>query len=300
VGLFAGKWCSYAAAPDLPHDQRQEDGGAIVFESAPLEEPLEILGSPVAELEVAANRPVAQVAARLSDVLPDGKATRVTFGLLNLTHRESHEAPRPLEPDRRYRVRVHLNHVAQSFPKGHRLRLSLSTSYWPLAWPPPEPVRLSVFPRSSALVLPVRPPRPAEDAALRSFAPAEGSPPVVGTQLAPEQHDWIVVRDLAKDLSELAVTNDHGTWRIEETGTEIQQATWEWYRSRADDFGSIEGETRTVRRFRRGGWDARAVTRTLLRASATHFFLTAELDAYEGDTRIFSGNWDETIERELL
>ncbi|MCC5858660.1 MAG: CocE/NonD family hydrolase, partial [Ectothiorhodospiraceae bacterium] len=27
VGLFAGKWCSYAATPDLPHDQRQEDGG---------------------------------------------------------------------------------------------------------------------------------------------------------------------------------------------------------------------------------------------------------------------------------
>ena len=35
VGLFAGKWCSYAATPDLPHDQREEDGGALVFTSPP-------------------------------------------------------------------------------------------------------------------------------------------------------------------------------------------------------------------------------------------------------------------------
>src|SRR5680860_730690 len=50
VGLFAGKWCSYAEATDLAHDQREEDGGALVFDSPVLEEDLEILGAPVAEL----------------------------------------------------------------------------------------------------------------------------------------------------------------------------------------------------------------------------------------------------------
>src|SRR5690606_11393574 len=47
VGLFAGKWCSYTAAPDLPHDQREEDGGALVFQSEPLAEDLEFLGAPL-------------------------------------------------------------------------------------------------------------------------------------------------------------------------------------------------------------------------------------------------------------
>ncbi|HKJ77004.1 MAG TPA: CocE/NonD family hydrolase, partial [Gammaproteobacteria bacterium] len=84
VGLFAGKWCSYAATPDLPHDQREEDGGGLVFDSEPLEEGLEILGSPVIEVELSANKPIAMLAARLSDVAPDDKATRVTYGLLNL------------------------------------------------------------------------------------------------------------------------------------------------------------------------------------------------------------------------
>ncbi|NIR76254.1 MAG: CocE/NonD family hydrolase, partial [Gammaproteobacteria bacterium] len=77
VGLFAGKWCSYAAPPDLPHDQREEDGGALIFETEPLAEPTEILGAAVAELSLSSNRPVAMVAVRLSDVAPDDKATRV-------------------------------------------------------------------------------------------------------------------------------------------------------------------------------------------------------------------------------
>ncbi|HKJ08168.1 MAG TPA: CocE/NonD family hydrolase, partial [Gammaproteobacteria bacterium] len=79
LGFFAGKWCSYTAAPDLPHDQRQEDGGALVFDSDPLASETEILGPCVVELELAANKPLAMVAVRLSDIAPDDKATRVTY-----------------------------------------------------------------------------------------------------------------------------------------------------------------------------------------------------------------------------
>jgi putative CocE/NonD family hydrolase len=299
VGLFAGKWCSYAATPDLPHDQRQEDGGALVFDSEALVEPVEILGAPTVELELAADRPVAQIAARLSDVRPDGKATRVTYGLLNLTHRDSHEHPEPLEPGRRYRVRVELNQIAQHFPAGHRLRLSLSTSYWPLAWPAPEPARLEIYPASSVLQLPVRP-QGERDRGLTGFGPPEGGELVEHTQLTPERHNWIVTRDLAEDASVLEVVDDRGTWRIEPTETEVTWKTLEQYRSRADEYSSLLGETRTVRGFRRGRWDVRIVTRTTLRSTASHFLLTAELDAYEGEVRVFSRNWSESIERDLM
>jgi putative CocE/NonD family hydrolase len=88
VGQFAGKWCSYSAPPDLPYDQREEDGGSLVFDTGALTERCEILGGPVVELDVSATEPVAMIAARLSDVAPDGSATRVTYGLLNLTHRD--------------------------------------------------------------------------------------------------------------------------------------------------------------------------------------------------------------------
>ncbi|MCH4563753.1 CocE/NonD family hydrolase [Halomonas sp. EGI 63088] len=298
-GLFAGKWCSYAAGPDLAHDQRQEDGGALTFDSPPLDDTLEIMGAPQLELECSTDRPVAMVAVRLSDVAPDDKATRVTYGLLNLTHRDGHEEPSPLEPGRRYRVRVAFNDVAQVFPRGHRLRLSISTSYWPLAWPPPERVRLTIFDKGSALHLPVRPPR-GEDARLVPFAEPEAAPTIATTRLEPGHHNWYVHRDLAEDLSTLEVINDNGRVRLEDSGLEVQTRAVERYRSWADDFGSISGETRWDRSLKRGDWEVSTVTRTVLTSNAREFLLHATLDAYEGERRIYCRSWDVTIPRRLV
>src|SRR6056297_1618612 len=139
TGLFAGKWCSYAATPDLPHDQRQEDGGALTFDSDPLEADMEILGGPELELEYEADTAVAIVAIRLSDIDSDGRATRVTYGVRNLTHGDdNHTSPAPIAIGERRRARIRLNDIAQRFPVGHRIRVAISTSYWPLAWPAPE------------------------------------------------------------------------------------------------------------------------------------------------------------------
>ncbi|MGD8742637.1 MAG: CocE/NonD family hydrolase [Granulosicoccaceae bacterium] len=296
VGLFAGKWCSYTAAPDLPHDQREEDGGALVYDSAPLEQPFEILGAPEVELELAVNRPLAMVAVRLSDVAPDGKATRVTYGLLNLTHRNGNAITEPLEPGRKYRVRVAMNHIAQQFPAGHRLRLSLSTSYWPLAWPPPEAVHMTIHTDNSVMKLPVRTPQP-DDAIIR-FEEPEGAPPPRIERIEPPHHNWLVHRDLAEDVSVLEVIKDEGVYRIVAIDMEVGDRTWDWYTYQGDNFTSVRGENRSERTFRRGDWSVRTTTRTVLTADISHFHIRAELDAFEGDTRIFSRNWERTIPRD--
>jgi len=299
VGLFAGKWCSYSATPDLPHDQRQEDGGALVFDSEFLEQDLEILGQPVAELELTSDKPVAMVAVRLSDVAPDDKATRVTYGVLNLNHSEDFERVENLEPGRRYRVKVPLNDVGQHFPAGHRLRLAISTSYWPLVWPSPEPVRLTIFTDNSFLHLPVRPPRE-EDAQLRPFPEPEGAPPITRTLLEPKNHNWWVKRDLANDISTLEVVKDEGLVRNEDSGIEVRDDTREWYTFVGDDFETPRGEVRSRRGLGRDDWQIETRTRTVLTCNRTHFVLRAELDAYEGDRRVFSKTWDSRIERDGL
>ncbi|APU16680.1 MULTISPECIES: CocE/NonD family hydrolase [Actinoalloteichus] len=300
VGQFAGKWCSYNAPPDLPYDQREEDGGSLVFDSEILEESCEILGAPVAELDVTATQPVAMIAARLSDVAPDGSATRVTYGLLNLTHRDGHDEPTPMEPGRRYRVSVSLNGVAQSFPPGHRIRLSLSTSYWPLAWPPPRPALLRLHTGSSGLLLPVRPITEPDGVSLRPFDPPEGAPPIATTSLRPPDQRWTVSRDLVTYRSALEVLKDIGLVHFEGVDLDVGRRAFERYGWIADDFSSVRGETEWVMEFSRGDWRVKIVTRTILTCTPDDFLLHARLDGYEGDERVFSRNWQHVVPRDLV
>ncbi|WP_052849802.1 CocE/NonD family hydrolase [Streptomyces avicenniae] len=299
VGQFAGKWASYNAPPDLPYDQREEDGGSIVHDSDPLAERLEILGSPTVELEVSVNRPVAMIAARLSDVAEDGSATRVTYGLLNLTRRDSHDAPQPLEPGRRYRVTLRLNGVAQAFPPGHRVRLSLSTSYWPLAWPPPEPVLMTVH-GGGSLVLPVRPAGEPDNVGAHPFAEPEGARPLTTTRLEPGEQRWEVSRDLVHYRSALEIVKDMGVERFEDNAMEVRRRAYERYDSVADRFCSVRGESAWTMGFRRGAFDTRTETRTVLECTPTEFLMHATLDAYEGPHRVFSRTWTENVPRDLL
>lgn len=299
VGLAAGKWCSYAATPDLPGDQREEDGGSLIFSSRELVEPLDIFGMPELELEISSHKPQAMLAVRLSDVAPDGKSTRVTYGLLNLSHRDSDADPKPLVPHQRYRVRIPMNGIAQRFPVGHQLRVSVSTSYWPLAWLPPEPAQVDIYPDNSALILPVRT-AGEEDARLPEFEEPQEAPPLKVTTFEASEHNWLLHRNLATKASTLEVINDQGHFRIEDIGTEVRRSTREWYSTANDDFTSARGETYTERSFKRDDWNVEIYTRTVLSCTETNFHIHAQLDAYEDDYRVFSKNWEKVIPRDHM
>lgn len=300
VGLYAGKWCSYAAGPDLAHDQREEDGGALTFTTAPLEETMVLLGAPWLEVEVSSDQPVAMLAARLSDVRPNNEATRLTWGILNLTHRDQqHEHPQPLEPGKIYKVFMKLNDMGGVIPAGHRLRLSLSTSYWPLVWAPPEPVALTFRLRGCNLTVPVRGDAP-YDAEELAWGPPETAPPLEVTQLDRGTSTWRVMRDLATDESVLEVIKDDGRWRDEDSGQEAWSDTREWYSSRSNSHDSLRGETLWTRGFKDGDWEVETVTRAVLTCDAENFYIHAALDAYEGEARMFAKSWNETIPRKLV
>ena len=298
VGLFAGKWCSYSAGPDLPGDQRDEDGGALVFETPPLEEPMDVVGRAVAELTLDVNRPVAMVAVRLSDVHPDNKVTRVTYGVLNLTHRHGHENPEPLEPGRRYTVRVRMNEIAQRFPSGHQIRLSVSTSYWPLAWLPPETVEMRVHTGESRLLLPVRTPRGRDQTV--AFQEPEAGPRGPVTISEAEENRWRVTRDLATEESVLEVVRDEGEKRLDDIGTVLRTRAEEYYRVREADPDSAQGEAVWHAEMEREDWHVKTVCRTLLTSDEHYFYLEATLDAWEGRKRVFTRIWDEKIRRSLV
>jgi putative CocE/NonD family hydrolase len=305
TGLTAGDWCGFGVGGERPTDQREDDGKSLTFDFGPLAERLEILGAPVVMLELAADRPNALVAVRLNDVSPTGASTRVTYGLLNLTHRSSHEQPEPLGIGGRYRVRVQLNDIAHAFPAGHTIRVAVSTSYWPVVWPSPEPVTLSVFPRFSHLELPARPPRP-EDESLRPFEEPECAPSPVHTTLHPAECQRTIQHDLATNETVYTILGDGGDFagtalaRIQAIDLDVGHMILKRFWIGEEDPLSARAENIQTIVLRRSDWTVRIETRTRLSAATHAFHLQAELEAYEGDACIFSRDWDRTIPRDSV
>lgn len=304
TGGKSGVWCAFGADGELPGDQRPDDGQSLTVDSAPLEKGLELLGAPIVELDLAADHPTGMVAVRLCEVFPDGASARLTYGLLNLTHRTGHADPEPLTPGERTRVRVPLNDCAQSIPAGHRLRVAISTSYWPLAWPAPTPTTLTVYAGTSTLDLPVRPPRPADEA-LRPFDAPEAAPALTTATLRPAQFTRTTERDLPSRTTTARVVSegdafDGAVTRLDaidlDVGYRIEQA----FRVADGAPCSAEAEIEQSGLLRRGDWAVHLHLRTHLTCTEDTFRMRATLTAKEGEETVRTREWDETIPRDHL
>ncbi len=298
TGVTWGVWCPYGAAGELPTDQRPDDGRSVCFDSEPLAGRLEILGAPVAHLSLACDRAQGLIAVRLSDVAPDGASTLVTYAVLNLTHRDGHAAPEPLEPGRRYDIRVQLNDAGHSFAPGHRLRLAISTAYWPMVWPAPERAQVTLAIGDSRLDLPVRPPRP-EDAALPRFPAPEMAQPPEHDILRPGRRDRTLFEDPVSGTTEVTVHRGRAV-DLKHIGLVIDHSGVERFRISGDDPLSAQAETQRTHLMQRGDWRIRTETRTAMTVTRETFLISATLDAYEGEVRIFSRAWTSTIPRDLV
>ncbi|MCB0018796.1 MAG: CocE/NonD family hydrolase, partial [Anaerolineales bacterium] len=177
-GRDAGIWLAFGQGGEFPPDQRAEDGRAVSFTSAPALTNQPIIGQPRLALTLSSDQPLALLAARLCDVAPDGSSTLVSWGIFNLTHRDSHAAPAPLVPGKPFTFEGLLNMVGYTLPAGHRWRLSLAPAYWPHAWPSPVPAALTLQTGATArLYLPGRSPGPLDET-LVPFGPPEGAAPL--------------------------------------------------------------------------------------------------------------------------
>jgi putative CocE/NonD family hydrolase len=155
-------------------DQQPMDEDSLVYESRPLDEPLEILGRPVARLTVSADAPRANWVVRVSDVAPDGRVTQVAGAAFNGTHRLSARAPVDLVPGEVFPLEVELHFTSWVFPRGHRIRLAVSNAQWPMLWPTPFPMSTTLGlggPGGAHIGLPVVPPGPEKAPGFRDPEP---------------------------------------------------------------------------------------------------------------------------------
>jgi len=297
IGLAAGKWCPYGLIPDQAGDQRQEAGGSLVFDSEPLEQTLELIGAPLVNLDIAADKADALVAVVLSEVLPDGAVTRLSYGILNLTHRDSHENPAKLEPGKRYQVCVKLNDCAQSLNPGSRLRVAISSSYWPNVWPSPEAATLSIRSGVSSLELPVRPAR-SEDEKLKKFESAENAPDLDATQLRPAKAHYKIIHEVKTGGMVLDMLADEGMLHNNDTGWSFGTSCQRLFSILPDDPTSATASLLWSKEFARDNWKVSIHADTQMSVTKHHYRIKATLKAFENGSKVFSNQWDCEIPRD--
>jgi hypothetical protein len=304
TGMTAGEWCPFGAPGELAQDQRSDDGYSLVFDSEPLTERTEILGAPVATLELTSDGVTALIALRLNDVAPDGASILVSYGILNLTHHKSHTTPEALEPGTRYRVSVKLNDTAHSFSAGHVMRFAISTSYWPIAWPAPQPATITIFAGESFVDFPVRRPD-SRDHELQPFDPPECAASEAH-QLRPAPLKRIVERDVTTNETVYTILSESGEHdggtvvRLEAIDLNVSETMVKRFRIRDDDPLSASAEVEQKTSFERGQWKIRVENRCRLSSTEDDFLLEAELTAHEGGKQVFARKWNRRVKRDLV
>ena len=102
------------------------------YTSAPLEEPLVVVGPVEVNLFAQSSAPDTDFTAKLVDVRPDGATHNIVDGVVRASLREGYRSqPSLIEPGKTYEYSIPLGPVATVFPKGHRIRLQISSSSFP-------------------------------------------------------------------------------------------------------------------------------------------------------------------------
>ena len=300
-GKAAGEWMGVGCPGEQPTDQRLDDGGALVFDTASLESEFSVLGAPVLHLRVAADAPVAQLAVRLCDVAPDDRVTRVSYQVLNLTHRDSHEHPTVLEPGRYYDVAVTLNACGHRFLAGHRMRLAIASAYWPIIWPAPYAATLSIHAGESALELPVRQGREQSIA----FAPPVHGPRTPITIVDPGVVRRFTLQDHVSGEATYITEGVGGVFgegilRLDAVDVEIAHGMKRELAIRDDDPLSARYVLTQSYEMGREGWRTLVNTRAQMHSDRANFYLSGTLTARLNGELVAERSWDVAIARDLM
>jgi len=294
-GLAGGEYFPFTFGPELPGDQRPDDALSVCFDQPELVDAIDIVGAPEVEVLVAPNRPQANIAVRLCDVHPDGASELISYGVLNLTHRNSHEFPEALKPGEIVSARVVVDQCAYRVPAGHKLRIAVSTAYWPMIWPSPEPVTLDLS--KATLRLPLRPLAQGDEV---SFAEPEGATPWATETIRPTNSERHIDRDEKTGLVTLTIVDDFGEVRDLAHGLANGSIARESWTIHPDNPLSASGKTHWTQTLSRNGWSVRTETSAEMRCDAQNFIISARIEAYEGETLIFERDFEDRVPRALL
>lgn len=292
-GMATGEYFPFGFGPgELPADQRGDDALSACFDGDVTTQITDIVGAPRINLKLTSNKARAQVAVRLCDLRPDGTSALITMGVFNLRHRHGNETPVDIVAGEAFDVEFALDHIAYRLPAGHRLRVAISTSYWPFIWPEAEPVTLNI--KQGHLTLPVR---PAADKDEWQFEEAEAA-----AKLPVKIHGDVVeskrfLTDVATGITTMTIAGNTPPTEDLTHGLTTASEVEEVWTINEKDPSSAQVEIRWERSTGRGDWQTRTVVVSRMSGDDTHFHVSQRLEAYEGDKQVFNRDYQDSIKR---
>ena len=291
IGGGCGEYFPFGFGPgELPGDQSEDDALSVCFDSLAVTQDWDIVGAPQLKLLLASDRRSAQVIVRLCDLRPDGTSALISIGMLSLRHRDSFEAAEDLEEGKFYDVCLSLDQAAYRLPTGHRLRVAVSSSYWPYCWPDGSNAVLIL--EAGELRLPRRP------SVARGEYPFDVPPPQ-------DQRPYRTLRGATgrRDRSEtgntiaLDISADHGCHEDLEHGLITESTVSERWEAERFEPASARVEIVWNRGMRRGDWNVSTTVRTRMWASEADFFIRQKLEAFENGVPVFDKTTEDSVPR---
>jgi uncharacterized protein len=291
-GVEAGFWWG-----ELLVDQRPVDAFSLTYDSAPLKEDVAILGHPRAVLRASAPVPLAHWFARLSDVAPDRSVTQITGAGMNGAQRDSVTDPKDLLPNQLYSFKIEMHLASWVFPKGHRIRLSVSNGLWPMMWPTPNPMTTTLAlggSEGSKLILPLVPLNGPAPPPFASPEPSEERKDI-RTVGFPWPGEWTLQRDQAHQKATViwkGKSESEYPWGKE---TDLEQMTYE-IADANPAANTVKGEAETTFQLR-----DRVLTwrgHLSVTSDTKNFFYKYTREVLKDGSVVKQKTWEETIPRD--
>ncbi|MEM8749675.1 MAG: CocE/NonD family hydrolase [Pseudomonadota bacterium] len=294
-GATAGEYFPFAFSDELPDEQTHDDAMSACFDAEAAQSDTDIVGAPVVRLKVSSDQENALVAVRLCDLRPDGTSALITHGVLNLTHHVSHERPQALKIDEPVDVCFALDQIAYRLPKGHRLRVAISNTYWPSVWPSPVTGKLTIL--EGKVEIPIR---DTTDSDEWTFEKPEGAPAWRAEELRAPSYSRTMRTDKTSGTVITEIHADSGENRDLEHG--LISGSWmkESFSIHPDDPLSAQCDASWEQTGGHDGQMWRTTAEATMSCDATHFHSTARLRAYSNEELIFDREFKDSVQRDLV
>ena len=294
TGAAGGEFCVIWCGPDFPTEQRQDDANSLCFDTQPMAQAVSMLGGAVFRARVTSDQACGQMILRLCDVAPDSSSTRITYGMLNLAMRQGLDNPQPVVAGQSMEITIKLDDIGYEIPQGHKLRLAVSTAYFPLLWPTAQKANLSLDLSTAHLSIPChdRSGRLSRDLGHGYVCPVKAM-----THIRPEKHTRSTQINAANGLHTTIIDDDFGEFTFDDHGLTVGEICHEEHAVLPHDPHSATSLCQWHSRQSRSGWEIDVYSSLKVTCDATHYYLDARLEALENGQQVHLKTWQESISR---